>query len=386
MPHLRITRLLLALVLLPSLVARAEPSPKVRLMRTPGEGIQPQAAVDADGMIHLIYYKGEARAGDVYYTRQTANGFTGPIRVNSTRGTAIAAGTIRGAQLALGKRGRVHVIWNGNNHKTGSPDHSGASLFYTRLTDSQTDFEPQRDLITYAAGLDGGSSIAADAHGNVYAVWHAHPPDAPPGEKGRGVFVRTSSDDGQTFSREEQVNPANTGVCACCGLRAFADETGGLFIFYRAAFDALNRDGILLASRNGAPPFQPIVRHNWKIGSCPMSSAAMSQNTRGPLVAWETAGNVFWTSVPPESLKPQEFVSPQGGGNRKHPVAVANDQGEVLLAWTEGTGWQKGGKLVWQLYSAEGQPLNEKGEADGVPVWSLVTAFPQKDGHFNLVY
>jgi len=57
-----------------------------------------------------------------------------------------------------------------------------------------------------------------------------------------------------------------------------------------------------------------------------------------------------------------------------------------LLAWTEGTAWAKGGAVAWQLYDQAGHATPEKGRADGVPVWSLVTAFAQPDGNFVIVY
>ena len=61
-------------------------------------------------------------------------------------------------------------------------------------------------------------------------------------------------------------------------------------------------------------------------------------------------------------------------------------QGQVLLAWTEGTAWQKGGALAWQVFDKEGRPAADKGRTDGVPVWSLPTAFTQPDGNFVIVY
>ncbi|PYJ00225.1 MAG: hypothetical protein DME25_21240 [Verrucomicrobia bacterium] len=39
-----------------------------------------------------------------------------------------------------------------------------------------------------------------------------------------------------------------------------------------------------------------------------------------------------------------------------------------------------------QLYDQEGKPTPEKGRTDGVPVWSLVTAFAKQDGTFVIVY
>jgi hypothetical protein len=66
-------------------------------------------------------------------------------------------------------------------------------------------------------------------------------------------------------------------------------------------------------------------------------------------------------------------------------VAV-NDKGEMLLAWTEGMGWNRGGSVAWQVYDREGSPTAERGHAAGVPVWSLVAAFVRPDGRFVIVY
>src|SRR5213078_2664353 len=120
----------------------------------------------------------------------------------------------------LGK-GAAHVTVGG---KRVSP------LLYTRLNDAGTAFEPERNLITYAAGLDGGGSVAADNQGNVYATWHAATPGNTNGEAGRAVFVARSSDEGKTFQREETVTSKATGACGCCGMRAFADQAGAVYI------------------------------------------------------------------------------------------------------------------------------------------------------------
>ena len=70
-------------------------------------------------------------------------------------------------------------------------------------------------------------------------------------------------------------------------------------------------------------------------------------------------------------------------------IAVAsatNAKGEVLLAWTEGTGWPKGGALAWQVFDKESRPTDAKGRIDGVPIWSLPTAYAQPDDRFVIVY
>ena len=230
---------LVFLTLLIALAAASAPgsSERVTVIRTPDKGIQPQSAVDSKGVVHLIYYKGDPGGGDIFYVRQPSGqtDFSKPIKVNSQSGSAMAMGTIRGAQLAVGKNGRVHVIWDGMG-KGASPCSIGGKeatpLSYTRLNDEGTAFEAERNVITYDTGLDGGSSIAADSQGNVYAAWHASPPGNTNEEAGRGVFVARSSDEGKTFQRETPALAKVTGACGCCGMRAFADSSGAVYICF----------------------------------------------------------------------------------------------------------------------------------------------------------
>jgi len=58
-----------------------------------------------------------------------------------------------------------------------------------------------------------------------------------------------------------------------------------------------------------------------------------------------------------------------------HPWKIgAYAKGEMVLFWTEGTGWQKGGALAWQVFDAAGKPTDEKGRVErGIPVWGLPT-------------
>src|SRR4051812_37219889 len=70
----------------------------------------------------------------------------------------------------------------------------------------------------------------------------------------------------------------------------------------------------------------------------------------------------------------------------KHPAVAANQNGETLLVWTEGTGWAKGGGVAWQLYDQDGKATAEKGRAPGVPVWGLPTAYANAEGNFVVVY
>ncbi len=378
------------------LALAATPTPassgRATVIRTPDNGIQPQAVIDSKGVVHLIYYKGDPGGGDIFYVWRLPGqaDFSKPLKINSQTGSAMAMGTIRGAQLAIGKNGRVHVVWDGMGKGAAPCSISGKEttpLLYTRLNDEGTAFEAERNVITYATGLDGGSSIAADSQGNVYAAWHASQPGNTNEEAGRAVFVARSTDEGKTFQRETPALAKATGACGCCGMRAFADSSGAVYILFRAATEKVDRDELLLVSRRPGAEFEIANVHKWRAGTCPMSSATLSEASAGVLAAWETASQVYYAKINPKTFKVSLPIRPAGDTARKHPVAVANDRGETLLVWTEGTAWAKGGKVSWQIYDADGKPINsETGHGEGLPTWSLATAFAYPDGSFAIVY
>jgi hypothetical protein len=215
-------------------------------------------------------------------------------------------------------------------------------------------------------------------------MWHAPKPGDTNEEAGREVFVARSVDDGKTFAPERLATQKPTGACGCCGMKAFADVEGNVFALYRGAWEMTNRNEILLMSRDHGESFEVLYEHPWKIGSCPMSSASLSESKAGVLAAAETHERVFFVRVDITSRKMSPPVSPETKG--KHPVVIANSDGEILLVWTEGTGWAKGGAVAWQLYKPEGQPTSERGRVEGVPVWSLATAYAKPGGDFVILY
>jgi hypothetical protein len=359
---------------------------RIELLKTPEGGIQPQAAIDARGVLHLVYLKGDPGASDVYYVRREPgkDRWSAPIRVNSRSGSAIAVGTIRGAQLALGRGGRVHIVWNGAG--PGDPA-LGAPMMYTRMNNAGTGFERERSLMHVAGNLDGGGSVAADAAGNVYVAWHGN--DRPgSGEANRRLWIARSTDEGRTFSREAPAYAAPTGACGCCGARAFADSRGSVYILYRAATGGVDRDMVLLASRNRGASFQGSRLHRWKLNACPMSSESFAESKAGVLAAWETQGQVYYGIIDPATMETTRIIGAPGAGqDRKHPAIAGNARGETLLVWTEGTGWQKGGSLSWQLFDRHGKPTGLKGRLAGaVPVWGLATAVARPAGGFTIIY
>jgi hypothetical protein len=365
-------------------------SSRVTVVAAPDGGIQPQAAIDDRGVVHLIYFKGEPAGGDLYAARLDPGGdrFSAPVRVNSQPGSAIAIGTIRGGQIAVGRGGRVHVAWNGSNRAAPKNAFGGSPMLYSRSDERGTSFESQRNLMQRTSALDGGGTIAADREGNVYVAWHARAEDAQPGEAGRRMWVARSRDDGATFAPEEPALERPTGACACCGTRALADRRGTIYLLYRAATGGLERSMYLLTSDDRAGHFRGASVHPWKADICPMSSESLAEAGSGVLAAWETRGEVYFSRVDPQTREASPPIHPPGGrGNRKHPAVAGNARGETILAWTEGTGWERGGSLAWQVFDRAGRPAVPEGRIEGgVPVWGLATVVARPDGGFTIIH
>lgn len=359
---------------------------RVVLMRVPDGGIQPQAALDDQGMPHLIYFHGDPGAGDLFYVRGTPEGgFSKPIRVNGQPGSVMATGTVRGAHMAIGKGGRVHVSWMGSKVAEPKGPSDATPMLYARLNDEKTAFEPQRNVMRFAVGLDGGGSVAADRTSNVYVAWHGEGDSK--GEAHRRIWVARSTDEGETFSRELAANAEPTGACGCCGMRAFADSQSWVYLLYRAATGNINRDMYLLVSKDGGRTFQGTRLHVWKRDACPMSTASIAEGSRGALLAWETDGQVYYAEMDRATLQVSRPIAmPGAGGGRKHPVVAGNAQGETIVVWTEGTGWKKGGSLAWQVFDKIGRPSEDKGTAQGISVWGLAAVLARADGGFTIIY
>ena len=365
---------------------------RVSVIKTPGGGIQPQTVVDAKGVVHFLYFKGEAGAGDLYYVRREAGKaeFSAPIKVNSQAGSAIATGTIRGGQLAVGKNGRVHVAWNGSGKAM--PRGQGkynSPMLYSRLNDAGAAFEDQRNLMRVTETLDGGGTVAADQAGNVYVAWHAQKGGSGAGEAERKVWLALSTDDGKTFADETAINTQPTGACGCCGMRAFVDGSGNAHFLYRAATNGDGRDMFLLATKDVGKHFTGGVVHKWQINTCPMSSESFAEAPDGAVyTAWDTDGQVYFARIKPGTSEIGEPMPAPGAGKaRKHPAVAINGKAELILVWTEDTGWQKGGALVWQVFDRDGRPTEERGRiAGGIPVWGLPAVIAEKNGTFTVFH
>jgi len=366
-------RRVVPLVLLLSACAASAGAPRAVAERVPEDGVQPRVAVGPDGSVHLAYLRGDPKAADVVVRHRPsgARAWSAPVTVNSRPGSAVTIGSVRGAQLAVGRGNRLHVVWNGSRNAEPKAREGDPVLYAALPPDSGTP-TAQRCLSGDTRHLDGGAAVAADSAGHVFVVWHAAPMDRE-GEDQRRVYVARSDDDGIHFAPAMPVPEAADGVCGCCGLQA-ATSGDALLVVYRRATRLVERGMTLLVSRDHGVSWKRQSLDDWAANQCPMSTAAILPTQDGAWLGWEHAGHVRFAPWNPTTGL--GAAMDLGGGSKKHPALALDAEGQPVAAWTAGTGWQRGGSAGWARLPA----LEAVGTMAGVPVWGTVAAYRADDG------
>lgn len=361
----------------------------VRPERVPEAGLQPDAVVDARGRVHLIYLSGDPKSADIHcVSRDPGRGaWSRPQTVNSEAGAAVAIGSVRGARLALGASGILHVVWNGSSRLPSTASGS-APLLYSRSKAPGEGFEPQRALGGRTRHLDGGAAVAADGKGTVWVVWHAALPTPPVGgddETHRAVFLCVSHDEGRSFELPRRIDPPGMGVCACCALDAGIGPDGSGWVLVRGAAGKSERGMQLLTTRSGSLDFQWRALDAWSLNQCPLSTARLSRLGGDPVAVWLSEGRIRLGRLGmAESVRPLS----EPGRKANHPVVVPlQGSDSLLVAWTEGTAWQRGGDLAWRTVGSGASPEDSPIQRlPGVPVWGSLAAWRESDGSVTVLY
>lgn len=302
---------------------------RVKILNTPGGGEVPDAEIDDSGAIHVVYVKGE----NAFYAKSVdGESFAEPLRINSELNTVHPANMFRGPDVAVGKDGRVHVIWYVNAYQRKRPQDDWG-VFYSYLEPGKDKFQPAKNLNRKPSD---NYSLAADNRGNVAVVWMA-------GE----LFLTSSADNGESFTTEK-VSVADP--CECCASRALFDRNGALLMLYRDKAENARNMHLIVREKNSRKfENQKLSSTNWEINACPMTGAFLGASGSKTTAAWETKGSAFFARLNGE-FPPNEIKLATRG---KWPVAFVAADGAVLASWKQGT------TVFWQLFDKNDNPLQE---------------------------
>ena len=383
--------MLVRLILLFSLLTAANASAEVLVQRVPDSGLQPRLVNDAEGGLHLLYFKKRLRApsareGRLYYRYfdPEKQRFSAAVQVSSSA-FDLQTFAIARASMAIDGAGRAHVLWYQSRQN---------SYFYTRSNVQRTAFETQQSIVQeYAEGLDAAGDIAAKNE-QVAIVWAAGALSA---EQSRTVYARFSADGGASFSNELRVGNPDLGACACCSLAAEFDAQDKLVIGYRSALNSVGRHMQLLSLHSSAPslaeagtelrgdyaPLSPL--QEWELSACPLSTNDFALDSlSAPWLVFETAARVVRLAV---SSKPSAVGEPAKPTRQKNPAIAVNAEGQVLTGWGEAISHSKGGTLRAQLSDADGKPLSwTLTEEQEIPRFSFPAAGVLPSGDFLLLW
>jgi hypothetical protein len=162
----------------------------------------------------------------VFFSRSSDNGinFSDPLKLNANWES------VGESQVATNGK-NVYVVWGGN------PDEKVAGhLYYTRSTDNGSTFSTPQSL-TDKNTLN--VEVAADSH-NAYIAWQGVLADG-----NEEIFIRESSDAGDTFTMTNENISRNKGISECTSIAISQDSK----VVYLAWEDSPNNNHEILFSQ-----------------------------------------------------------------------------------------------------------------------------------------
>lgn len=244
---------------------------------------QPQVAVDANGVIHVVFGVGD----EIRYCRSDDGGktFGKPIALPTVH--AMSLGMRRGPRIAVTDSAICVTAIGGKQGKGRDGD-----LLALRSTDGgKTWSEPVAVNDKADAAREGLHAMAAGPKESLSCVWL----DLRNGET--EVMASSSTDGGKTWSKNTLVYRSPDGsVCECCHPSVAIDPKGRTFVQWRNSL-AGARDLYVASSADGGKTFGKAAKlgnGSWPLKACPMDGGAIAVGATGKVsTVWRREKAVF---------------------------------------------------------------------------------------------
>ena len=288
---------------------------------------QPQAAVAADGTIHIAFGAGDT----VFCSRSLDAGqtFSQPQKIGEL--PKLALGMRRGPRIVAGPGA---VVVTAISHERGDV------LAWHSDDDGQNWNGPVRVNDSPNNAREGLHAMAMGPRGEIFCVWLDLRND------GTQLFGARSTDGGNTWSKNQEIYRSPDGsICECCHPAVTYDPQGNLYVMWRNALGG-NRDLYLATSGDGGNTFSRASKlgsGSWKLAACPMDGGYVAAAAPGDVTTvWRRDRQVFRTT--------SEQLSESSLGAGEQPWAAAGPAG-VYVVWIS-----KREGALWVLTPDSGEP------------------------------
>ena len=292
---------------------------------------QPQAAISADGIVHVVFGVGE----DVVHCRSMNEGKSFSEPKVAFRVPNLSLGMRRGPRIAIAGETLIVSAIGGKLGKGKDGD-----LVSWRSNDGgQTWQGPVQVNDSVNSAREGLHAMAASSTGETWCTW------LDLRNKRTEIFASKSTDGGANWSPNQLVyRSPEKNVCECCH-PSIAIHDGMVHILFRNSL-AGNRD-MFLASFRGKDGFSSDARRlgneSWKLDACPMDGGMLSISPAGMVsTIWRRGRSIIVVN--------SDGNDEQLLGIGEQPTIAATSEGPVAV-WSV----RRDGELMLQKLSG-GEP------------------------------
>lgn len=353
-----------ALALISTIVTTVNSADPIELARgeAPRHPQQPQLAVDAKGVIHVVFGVNDT----VCYQSSVDGGksFSKPAELSFAH--AMSLGMRRGPRIAVSEKGVCITAIGGKQGK----GRDGDVLALSSQDGGRTWTGPVQVNDVDDAAREGLHAMAAGPKGEICCVW------LDLRNKATEIVASTSLDGGKTWSKNVLAYKSPDGsVCECCHPSVAFDERSRIYVQWRNSLGG-NRDIYVTTSVDGGKKFANATKlgtGTWPLKACPMDGGAIAVTGNQVSSVWRRDKSLFLV----RSGKPAE--QPLGTGEQPW---IASTKDGPFVVWLG-----KRGEQAYLLTPAQNTPVPLASRA-GDPVIAasptgtgpVVAAWESRDG------
>lgn len=289
---------------------------------------QPQVAVDAKGVVHLVY-----GAGDSVFYRRSDDGenFTSALKLPGEY--RLSLGMRRGPRIAVTQSVICVTLVGGTQGK----GRDGDVLNVCSTDGGQSWSEPAKVNDATDSAREGLHAMAAGPKNLLCCTW------LDLRNKQSEIMASISSDGGKTWGKNVLVYRSPDGsVCECCHPSVVIDNQGKIYVQWRNSLTGA-RDMYVASSADQGKNFgtaTKLGRGTWTLNACPMDGGAIAVTPQGKIATtWRRDKTVYLLAE--GDLEEQSL----GMGEQPWLTATANGpyvtwlkkRGDALLSLTPGS-------------------------------------------------